>query len=124
MLKFESAHLKRSTVNLIAAISCILVLSSCQEHKRLTTEINKTKLEAEALRTQLSTATEEYEMCVKSLNLLKSQQAKASGGPSSFEEKARKLEVEVNELTQRKNQLDQTVQRLQQDMEAYKQTSN
>ncbi|MEY4485444.1 MAG: hypothetical protein RL693_2896 [Verrucomicrobiota bacterium] len=122
MIKAELLSIKPSMAKLMAAILCFMVLPSCQEHKRLDAEIKKTRQEADSLRIQLNTANEEYEMCAKSLNLLKSQQSKISG-TSSFEEKARKLEVELNALNDRKTLLEKTVQVLQQDMEEYKKFS-
>lgn len=119
MSKFEQLFLKPSLASFMASILCILVLPSCKENKRLDQEITKTRQEADTYRLQLNTANEEYELCIKSLMFLKSQQAK-NAGASSFEEKTRKLEVELNALNERKKLLEQIVQRLQKDMEEYK----
>ncbi len=119
MSKFARYFSKSFLVKLTVSTLCILALPSCKEDKRLESEINKTRQEADAYRIQLNTANEEYDLCTKTLVLLRTQQAK-NAGASTFDERARKLEVELNALNERKKMLEKNVQRLQQDMEEYK----
>lgn len=119
MLKFGSLHFKAIMLDMVVVMFCMVFLSGCQEQKQLDADISKTKLETDSLRIQLNTANEEYAQHAKSLSALESQNFKSADG-TSYEEQARKLEIELKAMNDRNAYSEKDLQRLKEDLEAYK----
>lgn len=119
MLKIELPFLNPSMASLTVAMFSMLCFSSCQEHKRLDSEITKTRTKTDSLRMQLNIANDEYHQCAKSLSELESRKNTNAGIPSSIEQEG-ELQIELNALNDLKTRLEQDLQRLQDELEAYK----
>jgi len=104
------------------AILGILVLcsSACTEHKRLASETVIIRQKLEEAEQSLKDLNDEYRILADNLNALKADPSLKQSGKTTPEDRARKLQAEIDSLTNQKADAEKALAALKEDFESYK----
>lgn len=104
------------------AIIPLLALSNpaCTEHKRLASETVITRQKVEELEQTFKDLNDEYRVLLDNLNALKADPALKPSGKSSPDDRARKLQLEIDSLASQKADAEKALTALNEDFDAYK----
>jgi predicted nucleic acid-binding Zn-ribbon protein len=101
------------------AVGILAVCTSCEEHKRLATQIADTNAEIHKLQTENSDLQNEISQLNQTNLSLRSHPA-IRKGMGAFEQQLHSFEKDVATATERKNALEAEIAALRQDLESYR----
>lgn len=104
------------------AVIALLVLSSpaCTEHKRLASETVIMRQKVDEVEQQYKDLNDEYRVLLDNLNALKADPALKPSGKSSPDDRARKLQLEIDSLANQKADAEKALAALSEDFDGYK----
>lgn len=97
-----------------------LCSSACTEHKRLASETVILRQKVDEEEQKYKDLTEEYRILSENLNALKADPALKPSGKSSPEDRARKMQLEIESLGNQKADAEKALAFLKEDFESYK----
>jgi chromosome segregation ATPase len=100
-------------------LSLVLAGTSCQEHKRLASELASTKAELPLIQAQAAELQDEINQ-LNQQNVSLRTHPSVRRGMGAFEQQVHNLEKEVTGLTERKNSLDAEIAALRKDLTDYR----
>jgi cell division protein FtsB len=100
-------------------LSLLLVATSCQEHKRLASELSSTKAELPLIQAQAAELQDEINQLNQQNVSLRTHPA-VRRGMGAFEQQVHALEKEVAGLTDRKNSLEAEIAAMRKDLTDYR----